>query len=70
MASLLSFVRLAGDYCILCNTRIDDAIYVLSTEDKNIYDASNKNKLDIRVTRGVKIKQKKKKYIINFEAKP
>ena len=33
IANLLSFARLADDYYILCNTRIDDAIYVQSKED-------------------------------------
>lgn len=33
IANLLSFARLADDYYILCNTRIDDVIYVQSKED-------------------------------------
>jgi hypothetical protein len=33
IANLLSFARLADDYYIICNTRIDDAIYVQSKED-------------------------------------
>ena len=33
IANLLSFARLADDYYILCNTRIDDAVYVQSKED-------------------------------------
>ena len=33
IANLLSFARLADDYYILCNTRVDDAIYVQSKED-------------------------------------
>ena len=33
IANLLFFARLADDYYILCNTRIDDAIYVQSKED-------------------------------------
>ena len=33
IANLLSFARLADEYYIICNTRVDDAIYVQSKED-------------------------------------
>ena len=33
IANLLSFTKLADDYYIICNTRIDDAIYVQSKDD-------------------------------------
>ena len=33
IANLLSFAKLADDYYIICNTRIEDAIYVQSKDD-------------------------------------
>ena len=33
IANLLSFAKLADDYYIICNTRVDDAIYVQSKDD-------------------------------------
>ena len=33
IANLLSFAKLADDYYIICNTRVDDAIYVKSKDD-------------------------------------
>ena len=30
IANLLSFAKLADEYCIICNTRVNDAIYVQS----------------------------------------
>ena len=33
IANLLSFAKLADEYYIICNTRIDDVIYVQSKED-------------------------------------
>ena len=33
IANLLLFVKLADEYCIICNTRIDDVIYVQSKDD-------------------------------------
>ena len=34
IANLLSFVKLADEYYIICNTRIDDAIYVQSKDER------------------------------------
>lgn len=34
IANLLSFARLADEYHIICNTQVDDAIYVQSKEDR------------------------------------
>ena len=33
IANLLSFAKLANDYYIICNTRVDGAIYVQSKDD-------------------------------------
>ena len=33
IANLLSFAKLADDYYIICNTRVDDATYVQSKDD-------------------------------------
>ena len=33
IANLLSFAKVANEYYIICNTRVDDAIYVQSKED-------------------------------------
>ena len=33
IANLLSFARLADEYYMICNTRVDDAIYVQSRDD-------------------------------------
>ena len=33
IANLLSFAKLADDYYIICNTRIDDTIYEQSKDD-------------------------------------
>ena len=33
IANLLSFAKLAEDYYIICNTRIDNAIFVQSKDD-------------------------------------
>ena len=33
IANLLSFAKLADNYYIICNTRIDDAVYVQSKDD-------------------------------------
>ena len=33
IANLLLFAKLADDYYIICNTRVDDAIYVYSKDD-------------------------------------
>ena len=33
IANFLSFAKLADEYYIICNTRIDDAIYVQSKDD-------------------------------------
>ena len=36
IANLLSFAKLVDNYYIICNTRIDDAIYVQSKDDEEI----------------------------------
>ena len=33
IANLLSFAKLADDYYIICNTRIDEALFVQSKDD-------------------------------------
>ena len=33
IAKLLSFAKLADEYYIICNTRVDDAIYVQRKDD-------------------------------------
>ena len=35
IANLLLFAKLADEYYIICNTRIDDGIYVQSKDDGN-----------------------------------
>ena len=37
IANLLSFIKLEDVYCIICNTRIDNVIYVQSNKDNGKY---------------------------------
>ena len=47
IANLLSFAKLADNYYIICNTRIDDAIYVQSKDDGKYLRFQRDHKFDL-----------------------
>ena len=47
IANLLSFAKLADDYYIICNTRIDNAIYMQSKDDGKYLRFQRDHKFDL-----------------------
>ena len=47
IANLLSFAKLANDYYIICNTRVDNTIYVQSKDDSKYLGFQRDNEFNL-----------------------